>query len=193
MTRSYEGRLCRLVPLSERHLPSLARQLQDTEVTRYLRLRTPASVEAQTARLRAASDSGSEVSFAVIARKDVGECKEGCFLGLVGLVSVDDVDKTAQGRVIIGEKRVWGFGVGTEARLLQLKDAFDHMELRWVWGSVFAPNVASRKLLEKTGYRQLGTRPASHLVEGEYVDELLYGANREQWERCWNNYEVVSL
>jgi len=55
---------------------------------------------------------------------------------------------------VIGERDQWGKGFATEAIALATSYAFLELALQKVWASVVAPNEASRRALERNGYRQ---------------------------------------
>ncbi len=179
-----DGRQCVLVPMSEQYLEAHVRFLNDPDVSRYLRLRPAArALECQRTWLKKVLASERDQLLAILAKES-----HNAFIGVVHLREIDHVDKIAHGGMVVGNKQFWGKGVGREARLLQLKGAFDTLDLRWVYGRTVRCNRRARTLMEKTGYRLQGVRPAGRLVDGVYEDELLYGVCRETWEVVWKKY-----
>ncbi len=80
-------------------------------------------------------------------------------------------------------------GAGTEAKLLLLYHCFTVLGLRKVCSSVKAFNAASLGHLLKCGFKIVGRRRAHHYHEGEYADEILLEAFKEDWEPVWERYE----
>jgi diamine N-acetyltransferase len=156
-----------------------AELLSDDTVVRYLRIRKPVTLEDQSKWLERALASNTNALHAILA---LDESDAQAYIGIAQLREIDPVDKTAHGGLLVADKRYWSRGVGSEARGLQLRYAFESLGLRWVFGRTVACNAAARRLLEKTGYEVQGVRPRSRFVEGEYWDEILFGISREKWE-----------
>jgi len=53
-------------------------------------------------------------------------------------------------------KKYWNRGYATEAIRLILQFGFSDLNLYRIYAGVFEPNIASRKVLEKYGFRQEG-------------------------------------
>ncbi len=60
--------------------------------------------------------------------------------------------------------------------------AFNHLEAERVYASVFVDNIASRRVLEKTGYRLDGTLRSNVLKLNEWRDEWFFTILRSEWE-----------
>ena len=69
----------------------------------------------------------------------------------------------------------WSKGVMTEA-VRQICDvAFAELDLVRITGLVYAPNVASQRVLEKNGFVQEGTQKNAVYKNGQLYDLYLYG------------------
>ena len=73
----------------------------------------------------------------------------------------------------IFDKDFCGKGIATEATRLVLKEAFDALDIAKVSSEVFAPNIASCRVLEKNGFALEGI-----LRKGAYKDGVLYDLRR---------------
>lgn len=177
------GRLCGLKPMEEKYLNDHVRFLQDTDVTAYLRIGIP-NLEGQRAWLQRVLTSSREELFAIFAR----QVESDLFIGVIHLRDVDNESGTAHSGMVIGDKRFWGRGIGTEAKHFQLKYAFEEMGLRWVYSRTASGNVRARRMLENTGYVRQGIRPSCRLVNGRYQDEFLYGASPASWRPRWEAF-----
>ncbi len=66
-------------------------------------------------------------------------------------------------------------GIMTEAVSQLCKIAFEELELERITGRVFAPNIASQKVLEKCGFQLEGTMRRAVIKNGEIFDLYCYG------------------
>src|SRR5262245_45660087 len=145
-----EGARIRLEPPRPEHSPAYLGWLADREVTRYLRDRNPPSMRQEAESLEALSADPHCVVW-VIVLKDSGKLIGGTILEKIDWRAGD-----AESGIMIGDKSEWGQGYAGEVMWLRTDYAFAELGLRKVWTAVVAPNVASRRALEQTGYRQCG-------------------------------------
>jgi len=96
------------------------------------------------------------------------------FIGTIGLYDIDT--KNSYAYIAFGiDQKYWGRGITTKAVSLMMKYAFDTMHLRKLISSVFEPNVASRKVLEKNGFEEVGRYRRQGYVPGYgFADEVLF-------------------
>lgn len=100
----------------------------------------------------------------------------------VGNISVekksDVFEKDADlGYMIFTEQ--WSKGITTEAVRQICKLAFSKLDIIRISGSVFEPNTASRRVLEKNGFQQEGIIRKAAVKEGNVYDMCLYGLLKE--------------
>ncbi|GLZ28088.1 hypothetical protein Lesp02_02780 [Lentzea sp. NBRC 105346] len=88
---------------------------------------------------------------------------------------IDHRQRTAEFFIIIGEENR-GRGIGTAATRHTLDYAFHVTNLRCVYLTVLAPNVAGIKAYEKAGFSHSGMRRQSGYWLGEPADEVLMDA-----------------
>ncbi|MBV9647110.1 MAG: GNAT family N-acetyltransferase [Candidatus Eremiobacteraeota bacterium] len=75
----------------------------------------------------------------------------------------------------------WGRGIATEAARLFVPYAFDVREMRRLEARVDLPNVASARVLEKSGFQREGLlRQGARDRDGNIVDVALYGLLRAE-------------
>jgi RimJ/RimL family protein N-acetyltransferase len=169
-----EGARIRLEPPRLEHSSVYRRWREDMVVTRYLRDRYPPSARQQDEDLeRAAADPG-QVLWTIALR-------EGGVIGLTALENIDWRTRDAEISIAIGDKTQWRRGYATEAMGLGTAYAFRELGFRKVWAGVEIPNAASRRALEKIGYRQCGLHRQHFLVDGERLDVWLGEVGVEDW------------
>jgi RimJ/RimL family protein N-acetyltransferase len=52
----------------------------------------------------------------------------------------------------------WRLGIGGHAAAAAVRVAFDYLQLQSLWAEALADNVASRRILAKVGFREVGQR-----------------------------------
>ena len=91
--------------------------------------------------------------------------------GVIGLeVQKDVYQKSAEIGYWIGEP-FWGNGIATKAVELITKYGFDKLDLNRIFSGVFEYNIASMKVLEKSGYEKEGIFKNAILKNNKVCDE----------------------
>jgi [ribosomal protein S5]-alanine N-acetyltransferase len=105
-------------------------------------------------------------------------------IGGIGIHPKDDIEcKNAEMGYWLGEP-FWGNGIITKAVLQMVDYGFVNFEIDRIFARPFGTNIASQKVLEKTGF-VLEARFAKTLFKfGEYQDELIYAIRR--------NYSILA-
>lgn len=78
--------------------------------------------------------------------------------------------------ILLGEATARGRGIGTKATTMVLDWAFRVTQLRSVYLSVIAQNIAGIRAYEKAGFKIIGTRRQSSWWLGQPADEVLMDA-----------------
>lgn len=73
-----------------------------------------------------------------------------------------------------------GYATAAVARALEI--AFGPMKMEKVEACAFVGNLASRRVLEKNGFREEGRTRKAVLKRGRWLDEWVLGITREEWE-----------
>jgi len=178
-TPTLEGQVVRLEPLSPEHEVDLFDASQDERIWRWLPViqpRTPAQWHAWMEEARARETAGLDVPFATVLRetgKAVGSTR---FLAL----------RPEHGSVEIGwtwlRPSAWGTGANAEAKLLQLRHAFETWGCRRVELKTDAQNVPARRSMEAFGAVFEGVHRKHMLVRGgENRDSAWYSVVDDDW------------
>lgn len=117
----------------------------------------------------------SSVAFTVCVRDDDRA------IGMVGIDSIDYVNRTGETFSDLGPPEVRSKGYGTEAKHLLLEYAYDRLHLHVLRSVVMEPNTRSVAALMKQGYQ-----PAGRLIWGDvkgsrYHDVFLFDLLRDEW------------
>ncbi|HML24534.1 MAG TPA: GNAT family protein [Aggregatilinea sp.] len=81
----------------------------------------------------------------------------------------------------IGDPAYWGGGYGTDALTLLVDYAFDWMDIHKVWLGTTDANARVQRQMEKVGFVLEARNRDESLMDGVWVDGLLYGILRDQW------------
>jgi ribosomal-protein-alanine N-acetyltransferase len=167
------GKLCRLRPPRPEDAEVMATWFEDLETSHFLGLRNPPSVEMEKEWLEKGAKDPNSVVWVVEADGRV-----------VGTTAIRDIDwKNGFGTTgtLIGDRSVWGKGIGRESMQLRARYAFTQLPLRKLKSSYFDGNVASGRAQAAAGYREIGRYRADRYVDGQWVDEVVTEVLREDW------------
>jgi RimJ/RimL family protein N-acetyltransferase len=168
-----QGKLVRLrPPKAEDALPMLS-WFEDLEATRFLGRRNPPSVEMEKEWLEVTAKDPDSVIWVVEV--------EGLAVGTTGIRGIDWKNGFGTTGTMIGDKSLWGKGIGREVMQLRARYAFVQLPLRKLKSSYFDGNVASGRAQAAAGYREVGRLRADRFVDGRWVDEVLTEVLREDW------------
>ena len=107
---------------------------------------------------------------------------DGRLIGRCGMFEFDELARNAKIGVTIGEREVWGKGIGRDVVEVLLAYAFHERHLHRVWLDVLATNERALRCYRSAGFVEEGRQRQHAWVDGEYVDLVLMGVLRDEWE-----------
>lgn len=148
----------------------------DSEVTHYMFMgATPNSMELLEEEYEQLIRSKNDVVFACIEREtDI-------HIGNVGLYIIDWISRSAESRIIIGEKEYWNKGYGTEATKLSIGYGFEKLNLNKVWLGVNAEHIGAIKAYENAGFVHEGVLRQEIYRNGKYYDAIRMSILRKEY------------
>jgi RimJ/RimL family protein N-acetyltransferase len=123
-------------------------------------------------------EKGKSAIFAVQIAADAQLC------GAIGL-AVNPEDRHAELGYWIGVP-YWNCGYCTEAARETLRFAFEELQLHRVHAAHFVGNDASGRVLSKIGMKCEGLLRQHVLKWGDFLDIIVYGILRSEWDRMQN-------
>lgn len=99
---------------------------------------------------------------------------EGNAAGLVALSNIEEFDKTAMIWYVLGRQDLGGRGISTEAVRQLARLVFTEMELVSLHAWVMEANVASRRVLQKAGFKEAGRLRDASFFNGHQVDRIYF-------------------
>jgi RimJ/RimL family protein N-acetyltransferase len=168
-----------LVRLRARDLSDAERAyawINDWEVARFLLLRYPQSLEEEREWLRSTPRSGFHGLHLAIDTLD------GVHIGNIDLRDVQPENRTAEIGVMIGDKRYWSRGYGSDAVRTLARFAFRMMNLQRVHLRTYEYNLRAQAAFKRAGFQVEGRLRRHLYTEGRYWDVILMGCLREEFE-----------
>lgn len=88
--------------------------------------------------------------------------------------------------ILIGVKKYWGRGYGSEAIRLWLKYLFEHRHVHKVSLTVSDFNLRAIRAYEKCGFRRDGVLRHNAIIDGKYVDHLVMSLLEDEYARLYD-------
>lgn len=169
-----QGKLVRLRPPTAEDAAAMSTWFDELEVTRFLELRHPPSVEMEKEFIDRMARDANVVFWAVEV--------DGRLVGGTGIVDIDWKHGYGTTGTVIADRAVWGKGVGRELMQLRAEYAFTQLPLRKLKSAYIEGNVASSRAQRAAGYREVGRWRKDRFIDGEWRDHVLTEVLREEWE-----------
>lgn len=121
---------------------------------------------------------GTDYSFLLFEKTPHGEV-------LVGGLTISNVRRRAAQFATLGYwmgEQFAGRGLMTEAVGVLLPYFFDTLALHRLQAAFLPHNQASRRVLEKNGFREEGYAEHYLQIDGKWADHVLFALTRERWE-----------
>lgn len=168
----------RLRPTEERDLGNCLRWINDPEINRYMGIGTFGyCLQTEREWYERVVRDDNDIQWSVVL---MDEDHEKYHVGQTGLHRISWVDGQATSGIVL-DSGFWGKSIASRVMKARTRYAFDELRLEVVYTKVFAPNMASRKGLEKAGYVHYGTEPKARRYRGEYLDAWLGAITRERY------------
>ena len=168
-----QGERVRLRALTHDDLPHFVRWINDPETRRFMAIRYPMSMTEEETWWQGLLDRKDHI-FAV-------ETEDGAYIGNIGLHAIEPENSRAVLGILIGDKRYWGQGYGTDAIRAMLSWVFGYLNLNRVYLTVYAYNERAIACYQKCGFRHEGVMRQARYSDGQYFDELMMGILREEF------------
>ncbi len=102
-------------------------------------------------------------------------------LGLISLLDIDSVNRSAALHIMIGGAENRGKGIGSFAVRAMVEHAFLNLNLRRIELGVLETNLPAIRLYEKTGFVKEGIKRQSNYKNGKYVNMIMMGLLRDEF------------
>jgi RimJ/RimL family protein N-acetyltransferase len=171
-----QGELVRLRPPQAEEVELISKWFEDMEVTRFLNLRFPPSVEMEKEFLERMARDPNSIWWAVE--------HEGRLVGGTSIMAIDWKIGFGTTGTVIADRSVWGKGLGRELMQLRAGYAFTQTPLRTLRSGYIEGNVASGRAQKSAGYKEVGRWHDDAFVDGKWLDHILTELRREDWDKA---------
>lgn len=182
-----EGNLVHLRGVRRTDVPIMAAWTDDRVVTRFLsRGAQPASVERSLAQFdRATQGPADDIELAI--------CLKGTDapVGITGIHGISPIARSAEFRILIGDKAAWGKGIGTEVTQLMAVYAFEVLNLNKLALGVNSSNVGAVRAYEKAGFVTEGVLREDTYRNRRYYDSTCMSMLRREYEEKWSTWAIA--
>jgi len=172
-----EGERVLLCPLDRDDASLYQRWLNRREVTDFLMLFGPITLEQELAHLdqRLRGDPEKDMVIGIRLRES------GRLIGNIGLYHINFRDGHAEMGIFIGDEENMSQGYGTEAMRLLIRYAFDVLNMRKIRLSTYDFNLRAQKAYRKIGFKEVGRLRENKYKRGRYADELIMEVFRSEF------------
>lgn len=164
-----------LRPLEEADAGSIALWYEDPKVNRFMGRRV-ISVSAERKRIRLLKGNQNSQEFAILLATNQ-------LIGSVWLHDIDKSNRRARLGTLIGLKKYWDKGLGTEAKTLVLNYAFSKLHLHRIYVDVYSFNKRNIRVNKKLGFRKEGVKREHLYLGGRYYDHIMMGILSTEWNK----------
>ena len=171
-----QGKLVRLRPPRSDDAALVITWFEDIEVTRFLSRQTPPSLEVEKEWLDKMARDHDYLIWIVE--------HEGRAVGVTGIHEINWRDGYGTTGTIVGDKAVWGRGLGRELMQIRARYAFTQTPLRKLKSAYYDGNEASARAQAAAGYRVVGRYRRDRFMDGSWRDEIVTEVLREDWEKA---------
>ena len=160
------GLLTTLVNLEKSHIPKCWNWINDAKVIRHMSGPFVTTYRGELKWFREMQNNKNNRVFAILDKET------GTHIGNLGLEDISRYHKKATYGLIIGEKKYWNKGYGTDATRIALRYAFKRLKLNKVSLTVFPENKGGIKVYQRAGFKKVGRLKKDVKVRGKFQDTI---------------------
>jgi len=170
------GEKCTLRPPRKEELSTYQRWFEDPDVMRFLPGIGPFSDSQEEDWFKRMGEDPNGVAWAIEVNSRV--------VGTTGIHGIDWRHGHGETGITIGDKSLWRKGIASEAIALRTAFCFRELNLHKIKTRAFMENEASKRALQKAGYRQSGIQREEMYKDGSWHDIWTGEVLREDWEKA---------
>ncbi len=110
------------------------------------------------------------------------ETLEKSLVGLIGLRGICPRSRRAEVWIYLGDKEIWGRGLGSDAVAVLCQYAFDEMNLHRLWLECEPENIGAVRCYEKCGFVIEGRCRDGYFRHGSFRDTITMALLRTDWK-----------
>jgi len=103
-------------------------------------------------------------------------------IGYAGICDISETNKSGEYFIFIGEKEIWGKGVGTDVTEKILRIGFAKYNLNRIMLTVSEPNIGGLKAYEKAGFKYEGRLREAAFRDNEFHNKIIMSVLKSEWK-----------
>lgn len=127
--------------------------------------------------LESLENNKDEIAFAIRWKKN------DVHIGNIAIKKIDRINRSAELAIIIGDRKYWSKGVGSEAYKLLIDYGFNTLNLNRISSGQTVANKGMIKVCEKMGMKKEGTLRQVLYKNGEYSDAVIYSILKKEYKK----------
>ncbi|MFH0780866.1 MAG: GNAT family protein [Pseudomonadota bacterium] len=131
--------------------------------------------------IRSVQGSRSDLVLAIVLKTEQQH------IGNIALQSINQLNRSADLSILIGEMDAWGQGYAKEAAKIICYHGFEALNLRRISSGTFASNIGMQRVAESLGMLKEGIRRKMIFKNGDYQDVFEYGILKDEFMQKINN------
>ena len=181
--KKLNGRKVYLSPMNPEDYPIYAKWINDLEISRGLGNSTANySLPKEKEVVEKIASEGH--NYAIVNAKDDS------LLGNCSLFDIDQTHNKAELGIFIGDKENHNKGYGKEAVLLMLSYGFKVLNLNNIILKVYSFNENAISAYARCGFKEIGRRHESYLMNGKYYDDVYMEILRKDFQSDYLNSQL---
>jgi len=157
-------------------LSKFVKWLNDPDITEFLTIIPPLTYEQEQKWYEEMCSDDTKINFSI----DLNETDE--LIGMCGF-NINRIYKCAHLGIIIGEKKYWNKGYGTECLKLLINHIFSNYEFERIELDVFEYNLMAIRCYEKVGFVKEGIKRNAIFKKGKYQNIVMMSILRSEWKK----------
>lgn len=113
------------------------------------------------------------------------------YIGNIKLHEIDEINRTANISIMLGDKTEWNKGFAFEAEMLMLRYAFMEKNLNRIGVNILADNNSSIGLHKKCGYVREGVLRDAIYKNGKFKDLVVMGLLKRDFIPIYEKYKIL--
>lgn len=172
-----KGQKVVLRPIRMSDAPRFVKWFNDPEVNRFMNYRgLTLAFERKHIRNRLKVRVSDNLHFCI-------DTKEGIHIGACSLEGISKVHKRASFGIIIGDKKYWDRGLGSEAARIIIDYGFKKLKLHRITLDVYAYNPRAIKVYKRLGFKAEGIKREHAFWRGKFYDAYEMGLLDREWKK----------
>jgi len=148
--------------------------MKDEETVKYLKTKlTVYTLDILKEYVKNMNESQNDFLFGILL-KDSHE-----YIGNLKIGGINQIHRHGNIGLILGNKKHWGKGYGSEAIRIATRCAFENLNLNKLYAGINSKNVACYKAFLKADYKEVARLQKHLFFKGKYVDSITVERCRE--------------